>query len=124
MSFFDWLLIAHLVGDFLLQTEFQAVNKAKGRFFNGAIIAHCATYTICFIPVLMFLGAPLWWLAWVFGTHVVLDRRWPVVLWRRCIKRDSALGIEQTAWLTIALDQTFHLCVLAVIAGASAPFRP
>ena len=29
MSLFDKLLVAHLVGDWLLQTEWQALNKSR-----------------------------------------------------------------------------------------------
>ena len=43
MSLFDSLLVAHLVGDWLLQTEWQALNKTKNW---RAMWAHVAVYHI------------------------------------------------------------------------------
>lgn len=49
------LLAAHWIGDFLLQTNYQAVNKSKN---NWALTQHVLTYTMCFAPFgWTFMGA-------------------------------------------------------------------
>lgn len=116
MNVFEWLFIAHLAGDYLFQTEFQAAHKASGRFFNKALFSHCATYTLCFVPAFFVLSLNSWWLVLVFASHLFLDRRWPVILWRKCVKRESEEHIAHTFGLTIAIDQVFHILILALIA--------
>jgi hypothetical protein len=115
MNLIAWCLIAHLIGDFLLQTGHEAMTKARGRFLNRGLLTHCLKYVACFIPVFLAYGVSLAWLAPIFVTHLVLDRRWLVVGWRRYVMRDSVESIKDTFWLTIVVDQTFHLIILAVI---------
>jgi len=119
MTLLEMLVVIHLVGDYLLQTEFEAMNKATGKFWNRAILSHCSKYTLCFAPVIWSFGLGWLWLVLIFGTHMFFDRRWPVVAWRKYITRNSDSSIKNTFWLTVALDQIFHLIVLAAIAAAS-----
>ena len=123
MTLFELLLIAHLMGDFLIQTEYQALHKAEGNFLNVALIAHCLTYTICFFPVFMLYKISALWFFFIFWSHMFYDRRWPIVLWRRYINRCSQKGIENTFWLTVVVDQIFELLVLAVISIATVGIR-
>ena len=47
------LLVSHAVGDVLLQTDWQAVNKVRGLgdpLARRALAAHIATYTAAFVP--------------------------------------------------------------------------
>jgi hypothetical protein len=118
MNLFDLLLVAHLVGDFLLQTKFEALNKAQGRFFNQAIAVHSVKYTACCALVFWVYGVSLWWSGWVLATHMVIDRRWPTVYWRMYVTRNPPEDIKNSFWLTIVVDQVFHLLVLAVVAVA------
>jgi len=111
------LVVAHLVGDWLLQTEYQAMGKASGRFWNKALVAHCLSYTVCFLPVLLLTNLSLLWLILIFGSHLLFDRRWPVIALRRLIKHDSPEGIKATFWVTVAMDQVLHVLVLAIIAS-------
>ena len=57
---FSALVVCHLVGDFLLQTEFQATNKYKGLgpdpVCRRALRNHVLTYTLAFVPVLVWIG--------------------------------------------------------------------
>ena len=54
------LAISHLVGDYLLQTEWQARNKAGGLgsdpLARRALLAHVGTYTLAFVPALIWLA--------------------------------------------------------------------
>ncbi len=62
-----WLLVAHLVGDYLLQSDWMASEKTKK---STACLAHVATYILPFVFVTQSLMA----LALIGGTHFVIDR--------------------------------------------------
>lgn len=119
MTLFELLLLAHFVGDYLVQTEYQALHKAEGNFLNSALINHCFMYSLCFVPVLAIYNANPLWILFVFLSHMFYDRRWPIMLWRQYVNRCSQKGIESTFWLTIVVDQIFELLVLAIISIAT-----
>lgn len=58
---FVLFLVSHVVGDFLLQTEWQATNKFGGLgrdpVARRALFAHVTTYTLAFVPALVWLAA-------------------------------------------------------------------
>lgn len=60
-------LLAHLAGDYLVQTHGMAVEKTS-RW--APALVHAATYTACFLPVTRSWRA----LAVIGGTHAVIDR--------------------------------------------------
>lgn len=102
-------LTGHLVGDYLLQTDWQAKNKKKkGKFGWLACLDHCLVWTL---SVLLFTG---WW-QWkiavlVFLSHIVLDRTNVVS------KLLIVLGKKNEQWLMIVCDNTIHLVFLWLIA--------
>lgn len=112
VSAFDILLVAHLVGDYLFQTEWMAKNKAN---HWGALLVHCSVYT-AIITLFAFLfipeGISIWGVVIVFVTHVLLDRQKFVTFWYRHIMQ---VKDDRSGWLKIIIDQTFHLIVLAVV---------
>lgn len=113
MSLFDWLLVLHLIGDFLLQTHHQAINKMKGKFFNWPLVSHCLVYTLVFLPLVLLCKMAPGWLGVLLVSHLILDRRTVVAWWVRRIKKKDA---EESFWLTIVIDQIFHLLILVAIA--------
>ncbi len=62
-----WQVIAHLLGDYFLQSDWMAAEKTKK---NAAALAHVATYVLPFL----FLTRSLPALAVIVGTHFVIDR--------------------------------------------------
>lgn len=117
ITFFEVCVIAHIVGDYLIQTDREANQKAIQKFFNWPLARHVAKYTSCFVlPIYFFHASPIW-LIWIFATHYVLDRRAFVVWWRKSIMRNSEETIRNTFWLTIIVDQIFHLLVIGVMAA-------
>lgn len=71
-----WLVLAHLVADFLLQTESLVADKFAGRW--RALLIHGAAVALCLLPVAAAFelrGAAL--LATVAVGHVFIDR-WKV----------------------------------------------
>lgn len=61
------ILLAHLIGDYLLQSHWMACEKTK-RWWPA--IAHGATYTVPHLIVTQ----SVWALLVIGGTHVVIDR--------------------------------------------------
>jgi Protein of unknown function (DUF3307) len=120
-------LVAHMVGDNLLQTDWQARNK-RGGLSDGAafraLAAHVATYTLAFVPALVWIGVELdagWALlagALVALPHLVIDDGRLVQLYMAHVKHvlDYNVSLEAT------VDQSFHvvsLCLVALLVGTA-----
>jgi hypothetical protein len=67
------LLLGHLAGDFLLQNEWMALNKAKNTKTGWlAALVHCILYTLA---VCLFMWNFDWyWMIAVFLTHFPIDK--------------------------------------------------
>lgn len=116
MSLFDWLLVAHLVADFLMQTDDMA--KHKGHSWQW-MTRHVGLYMAVMTPLLIVYAAfhsiPAGWVAagllFILVTHVILDRRGFTQWWMRVV------GISNDQlWISIIVDQVFHLLTLAIVA--------
>lgn len=110
MTPFDFLLIGHLIGDYLFQTNWMAMNKAKKWI---PLLVHSCVYTLC-VSIVAYFGfgglSPLA-IAFIFVGHVFLDRRTFVAWWAENIMGAKA---KEAAWLKIVADQVFHVIVLAI----------
>lgn len=120
-------LVAHAVGDYILQSHWMATQKTK-RSFAAAV--HAVTYTL---PFLLLTQSPAA-LAVICGSHFVIDRwrlaRFVVWLkngpyWWRGWKEAWRFGLERKAltdtgyhesvpawlsvWLLIAADNIIHV---------------
>lgn len=119
------LLICHLVGDFLLQTEAQATAKAGGlwgdRRAARALWAHVVTYALAMAPA-------LWWIGDQHGLtvtaasliaivvpHAIQDDRRLLAAYARRIKRTDP---DAEPLVMFGLDQTGHAVSLALLALA------
>jgi hypothetical protein len=112
-------LLAHLVGDYLVQSDWMANEKLRR---HGPALLHAASYTMCFVPITRNWRA----LAVIGGTHFVIDR-WRLarhVTWvknqaapRRYRPPHTATGHSTdrpdwlTGWLLIIADNTMHLAI-------------
>ena len=123
---FAVLVISHLVGDFLLQTEWQASNKLGGLsgppIARRALLAHIATYTLCFLPALIWLAGSIGWAAAGIGVliaapHCIQDDGRLLSAYLRRVKKTSA---QPGDLLYTAVDQAFHLLALFAVALLSA----
>ena len=111
-------LVSHLVGDFLLQTDWQATNKPLGlssnRTARRALFAHVTVYTLGFVPAVLWIAshssaAAYALLAVVFIPHLVQDDTRALVAWNRIVKRGD-LGPGDPVFM--AIDQSFHAVTL------------
>lgn len=128
-------IVAHLIGDYLLQSHWMATEKTKR---TVAALAHVATYVLPFLLLTRDARA----LAIIVGTHFFIDRFrlarfvvWtknhlaPVDFnpeWHHCSKTgypDIGTPDWLAVWLLIVADNTLHLICNAFalwVAGATA----
>ncbi|MCB0192253.1 MAG: DUF3307 domain-containing protein [Anaerolineae bacterium] len=116
MDTFNWLILGHLVGDWLLQNDWMAQGKKRG-FFTAPGLVHYTIYTAAVIVFLWLspqdttgLGIYLCVGALIFLSHWIIDATKIVETWIRVFKQ-SNISI-----MRIMVDQTFHILVLATIA--------
>lgn len=113
------ILLAHLVGDYLIQSHWMATQKTN-RWWPA--IAHGLTYTL---PYLLVTQSPFP-LAVIAGTHIVIDRyrlaRHVVWFknqlapqWYRSGHTATGYPADTPAWLAVWLmilaDNTLHLLI-------------
>jgi hypothetical protein len=116
MNLFDWLVVGHLAGDFLLQSDNMA--RRKGQQWTW-MFWHVGIYMLVLGVVLVgyALSTPMpfvsLFLAWLFllVSHIVLDRRGLTQGWMRLVGMSS-----NHSWLPIVVDQVFHILTLAIVA--------
>ncbi len=131
-----WLVLAHLVADFVLQTNgMVAAKTSTGARAWWGVLAHGAGVAVTLIPVVVAFGGPgVWSLVVIVVSHVLIDRA-KVVATRRAeagaladaARRHEGLAPAQglgRAWTPLpaayfAIDQITHL---AVIGGVWAVF--
>ena len=118
-------LICHLVGDFLLQTDWQARHKHGGLgrdpVARRALLSHVAWYTAVFIPAIVWIvltadlsaAMGLLLLAIIFVPHLVQDDGRVVMWWMRDVKRTEP---SDAPGVTVVVDQTLHIVVLFLTA--------
>lgn len=124
---FTVFVVSHLVGDYLLQTEWQAINKPGGLSgsptMRRALVSHIVTYTLAFVPSLIWLSSSLD--AGVFGVaalvaipHLIQDDGHLLTGYARTFKRAD---LAANPGLAASLDQSFHVLALfltALLAGS------
>jgi hypothetical protein len=121
---FAAFLVCHLAGDLLLQTEWQALTKVRGLGDpegRRALGLHVATYTLPYIPVLIWIaadrsvGRAVLVALVVAVPHVLVDDGHFVRVWLRQVKHSP----DPAPSLRLMVDQSFHVvCLLgaAVVA--------
>lgn len=115
-------LVAHMVGDYLFQTDWQARHKRGGLTGDGtsrrALWTHVSTYTLAFVPVLVWIGIDvsvgIAILAGVliFLPHLVVDDGRVVDLYLRRVKRADVRNVG----LATSVDQALHVLCLFLVA--------
>lgn len=119
-----WIVLAHLAGDYLIQSDWMATEKTK-RWWPA--IAHGLTYTL---PYLLITQSPVA-LAVIAGTHIIIDhyRLARHVAWFKNQIAPKAFRSEwhdckgtgypsdkptfMAVWLMIIADNTIHLAINA-----------
>ena len=100
---FIWLVFAHYIGDFALQSEWM--SRAKGQL-QYIMIAHCVIWTACICVALQYTGG---WseqghitnliVGFLFLGHYIADK------WK----------YDKETWIWIYPDQMWHLVQLIIV---------
>lgn len=122
VEIFVVFIVCHLVGDFLLQTDWQALNKRGGLggdpVARRALASHLTAYGLAFVPAFIWIGierdpaVAVLAAVLVLVPHLIQDDGRLV---RAYVAR--AKGLEpKPGGLMVAVDQSFH--VVAMFAAA------
>lgn len=119
---FAGFLVAHMVGDYLFQTDWQARHKRGGLSGDPvafrALVSHVSTYTLAFVPALIWIGAntePVDAVIagiLIFLPHLVVDDGRLVRLYIARVKRADGFNTG----LAATVDQSFHVLSLSLVA--------
>lgn len=107
----DWL-VGHLIGDYIFQNDWMAINK-KDRWFPALV--HCAVYTACvYLLVGLFAGWPLWTIPIIFLSHLAIDKTMFVVHFAKLARREQFVSPESIffPWSMVVIDNTIHIAFL------------
>lgn len=104
-----YLFVGHILGDFLLQTSWQAENKSKNW---SALLIHSLIYSMAVYLLAFFAGGiSLIDILLIFLTHVLLDKGNFVNWWLITVKKE----LNSNAQIRFLVDQSLHLIVLLII---------
>ena len=126
VEIFAVFAVCHLVGDFGLQTEWQAQHKHGGLGSDPAsrraLVTHVTTYTLAFVPAAIWLwdsigAGALAVLAVIFATHLIQDDGRLIDSWMQLVKHTTT---EDRPLVATMVDQTFHILLLFAVALVAA----
>ena len=97
-------LLCHLLGDYLLQNSWMALNKSK-RWLPA--IVHVSIYT----SVFLLLTTNPWALAVIGGTHLLIDRFQLPKYWFNFVRGKEESPEWFLMWLYVIQDNSIHLII-------------
>ncbi len=123
-------VMCHLAGDYLLQTEWQAVNKPGGLTGSGRRGGRCSRTSpltrSAFVPAMVWLWRQPWGVgvrpaALIAIPHLIQDDGRLLADYSIRVKKAD---LDANPMLAAALDQSFHMLALfgtALLAAAETP---
>jgi uncharacterized membrane protein len=107
-----WLVfIAHLIGDFLLQTDPMAMQKKES---NEMCLTHIITYIIPFV-FLIPVGIISWWVVLLIATQHYVQDRTHFIPWLMDITNSKGFRDNLGPWSIIVVDQVVHLSWMTLL---------
>jgi hypothetical protein len=117
-SVFVVFFVSHQVGDYVFQTDWQALHKRGGLgrdpVARRALLTHTFTYTVAYVPAFVWIAASLGWTTLVIVPvialpHMIQDDGRLLGAYMRRVKR-----LDPVANHTIAgfVDQAVHMVAL------------
>jgi len=112
------LLLGHLIGDYMLQTSWMAMNKGK-KTCEGwfAAILHSIVYTASICTTMWNFN--YWWIIAVFLSHVFIDHYSTATWYLKHVKgmnkpyKYSSQTYTSLYWIIyVVVDNTMHLLLM------------
>jgi len=105
----NWIF-AHLIGDYLLQTDWMAAGKKR----SSAI---CAVHVLAYMIPFLFCGLEWWQQVIIAVQHFAQDRT-GFIVWLMKIKGSEKFSQPPMGpWSIIVTDNIIHVLFIAYIAG-------
>jgi len=104
-------LLLHLIGDYLLQTDWMAkYKKQKGVDGLLACLTHCTLYSLMFFYVGNYQQV-----VFIFITHFLIDRYYFIKWYMNTFDMKEFSKEPFSPWSIVIIDNTFHLLCNFVI---------
>lgn len=118
MSELGAVLAGHLIGDWIVQTDWQAANKTTSWKANQQ---HMLGYHLALAACALTTMPPrrvAWLIVLSWLSHSLIDRRWPV---RWLMAHTGSKPFSETTFGVIAVDQALHLSILCMFVSSEPP---
>ena len=101
-------IYAHLVGDYILQTDWMALNKKKSSI-------HCLIHVLFYMVPFLLCGFAPWQLLMIAAQHYAIDRT-NFVLWFMDWKGSESFARGMCSpWSVIVMDNILHILWIAFV---------
>lgn len=101
-------IYAHLIGDYLLQNDWMALNKKNSTF-------HCLVHIVTYMIPFFFCGFNWWQLVLIAVQHFAIDRTNFVVWFMNVKGQDKFAGPPCAPWSIIVMDNILHILWIALV---------
>lgn len=103
-------IVGHLVGDYLLQNDWMALNKKKKLYI---CVIHALIWTTC---VFLFSAMSIGWIGLLilFGTHVLQDHTLIVQYYMTLIGQQTFMK-NLYPWAGIVVDNVWHIVTIFAV---------
>jgi hypothetical protein len=100
--------LAHLIGDYLLQNDWMAINKKKSSWA-------CLYHVLSYLAPFFFCNLELWQILAIGIQHFVQDRT-NLIIWFMKIKGSEVFATGPCSpWSIIFTDNIVHILFIALI---------
>jgi hypothetical protein len=106
-------IVGHLVGDYLAQNDWMALNKKRSSLACGV---HCLIWTAC---VVAFSWFPVWTAIPLFVTHFIQDRTTVIAKWMDLNGQQQFRTGPCAPWSIIVVDNVWHILAIWIIWSVS-----
>jgi hypothetical protein len=101
-------ILAHFIGDFILQNDKMASNKKKSSLW-------CGIHVVCYMLPFLLCGLAWWQLLLIAAQHFAIDRT-GFVLWFMKVKGQASFASGPCSpWSVIVVDNILHILWIAFI---------
>lgn len=100
-------IYAHLIGDYILQNDWMALNKKKSSF-------HCLIHVLVYMIPFLFCNISMLSFVLIALQHYLIDRT-NFVIWLMEIKGSKKFASDLGPWSIIVTDNILHILWMAFV---------